>query len=123
MANLGGFKKNFPFFVFYIQKMHTIQNMIYLNENPVYIPKINPVDGDSLKLVNQVTKSESVHELTLANNFYTMDSCTNLNGQYDYFVYDSRAPQQILQSGIASNLGERSASSYTTNINIQAYNG
>lgn len=66
--------------------------MIYLNENPVYIPKINPVDGDSLKLVNQVTKSESVHELALTGNFYTMDSCTNLNGQYDYFVYDSRAP-------------------------------
>lgn len=92
MANLGGIQKEFPLFcILYIENAY-IQNMIYLNENPVYIPKINPVDGDSLKLVNQVTKSESVHELTLANNFYTMDSCTNLNGQYDYFVYDSRAP-------------------------------
>lgn len=66
--------------------------MIYLDTENIIVPKVNSVVGDKIKFVNQVTKDEVVCDLSDNDTYYILDSCTNLNGQYDYFIYASNSP-------------------------------
>lgn len=66
--------------------------MVYLDTEHILIPRINTEVGDQIKFVNQTTKDEVVCELSCEDLFYFVDSCTNMTGQYDYFIYAGNSP-------------------------------
>lgn len=96
--------------------------MIYLTEN-IIIPIVNPIIGNRIKFVNQVTKETAGSSLSVDGNFYSIDFIPVVTGQFDYFIYSTEDENNILQSGIASSLNEREHTSYSATTNIKAYNG
>lgn len=66
--------------------------MLYLNDDNIIIPKINAVEGDKIKFVNQVTKDVLEADLSLDGNYYVLETNVALTGQYDYFIYAGNSP-------------------------------
>lgn len=94
--------------------------MIYLDTLTV-IPKVKIGTPTAIKLINQVTKEETILD-TIADSgiYYTLTFNEELSdGQYDYYVL---AGDSILASGIAQKgIYTKPISDYSTNITIKTY--